>query len=113
MNELVNYIGEYMARLGLGPEQWGAYVRALQGGMGGLEGVDYGAVPADKAAQAQVRAGERGASRGIGWGLNHQILEPDAPPVDDRLANEIEFLKRARLHQALAPRGLYEALGGK
>jgi len=113
MNELANYIGEYMARLGLGPEQWGPYVRALQGGTGGLGGVDYGAVSADKAAQAQVRAGERGASRGIGWGLNPQILEPDTPLADDRLANEIEFLKRARLHQVLAPRGLYESLGGR
>ena len=113
MESLAQYLGEYMNRLGLAPEQWGRYAQALRN-PGAMGGADYGAVPSNAAAQAQMpEQTPPQRPQGIGWGMYTEVLKPKRKQTRDKLEEEVEFLRRARLHQALAPRGLYEALGGK
>jgi len=129
MESLAQYLSEYMNRLGLDPSQWADYARMVQGG--GPETGEGGALPFrtnPRTGRPVMRVPKMigdywrgqfkvprepgippGPVEGRSWGIHKQILNPPAGSSDA----DIEFLKRARLHQALAPRGLYEALGGK
>jgi len=136
MNELANYIGEYMARLGLDPSLWANYARAMERFGRGEPLMRIPSAYSDywhrmderEPKQFRYRDPEKpnnpprrsprvpmepgippGPIEGRAWGIHKQILNPSVGSSDA----DIEFLKRARLHQALAPRGLREALGGK
>lgn len=114
-NTLSEYVVPYLEKLGLSPDQWGEYIQRLNDAQS-YQPVDYGAVSSDVQARVQTPVeGEKPA--GLGWGMYQEILKPKRKKgkngSSDRLEEDVELLKRARLHQALAPRGLYEMLGGK